>query len=101
MPSNLIFSSRRSTGELYTVKHAANFNQRDFILGRILWLSGLEKGYNRLGKVDTMRRYIYIHGAPDSGMVDGPSSKGCVRMYMQHMVELYDLVDFGCMVMIK
>jgi L,D-transpeptidase YbiS len=101
MPANAIFSSRRPTGTLYTDESFINEKQRDFILGRILWLSGLQLGYNRMGRVDTMRRYIYIHGAPDSGITDAPSSKGCVRMYIRDIVELYNYIDVGCRVMIK
>ena len=47
---------------------------RDWILTRILWLSGREPGRNRLGDVDTMRRYIYIHGCPDSAELGRPTS---------------------------
>ena len=66
---------------------------RDWILTRILWLSGCEKGQNRLGKVDTMQRYIYIHGTPDSEPMGIPLSHGCIRMRNQDLIELFDLVD--------
>ncbi len=61
-PANTVFIGRRPTGELYTSALHEQFRERDWILTRILWLSGLELGRNRLGAVDTMRRYIYIHG---------------------------------------
>ena len=68
---------------------------RDWILTRILWLSGTEVGKNRLGKVDTMRRYIYIHGTPDSTELGVPGSIGCVRMGNAALVELFELVPTG------
>lgn len=63
------------------------------MLTRILWLSGLEPGFNRLGSVDTMRRYIYLHGSPDSARMGEPGSIGCVRMRNSDIVELFDLVS--------
>ena len=68
---------------------------RDWILTRILWLSGSEPGCNRLGNVDSMRRYIYIHGAPDTEPMGVPRSHGCVRMRNADVVELFDMVDAG------
>jgi L,D-transpeptidase YbiS len=100
-PENTVFVGRRPTGEIYTPELGAQFPQRDWILTRILWLSGCETGYNRLGLNDTMRRYIYIHGAPD-GVVQGiPGSHGCIRMRNPELIELFDLVAPGTMVEIK
>ena len=65
---------------------------RDWILSRILWLSGREPGKNRLGEVDTMRRYIYLHGSPDAVEMGTPGSIGCVRMRNADIIELFDLV---------
>jgi lipoprotein-anchoring transpeptidase ErfK/SrfK len=89
---NTVFVRRRPTGELWTPELAAQFPQRDWILTRILWLSGCEPGRNRLGEVDTMRRYIYIHGTPDTAPMGVPGSIGCVRMRNADIVELFDLV---------
>jgi lipoprotein-anchoring transpeptidase ErfK/SrfK len=89
---NTIFVRRRPTGETWTPELAAQFPQRDWILTRILWLSGCEPGFNRLGEVDTMRRYIYIHGSPDTVPMGTPGSIGCVRMRNSDIVELFDLV---------
>ena len=91
-PVNTVFVERRPTGETYSPDLARQFPRRDWILTRILWLSGCEPGYNRLGKVDTMRRAIYIHGSPDSAEMGKPGSIGCVRMRNQDIVELFDLV---------
>ena len=65
-PLGAVFVGRRPTGEIWTPELAAAHPGRDWILTRILWLCGEEPGFNRLGEVDTMRRYIYIHGAPDT-----------------------------------
>ncbi len=94
-PENAVFVARRHTGEIYTPALRTQFPDRDWILTRIFWLSGLEPGKNRLGDVDTMRRYIYIHGSPDDVAMGSPGSKGCIRMRNQDVVELFDLVPVG------
>ena len=90
--ANTVFVRRRPTGEIWTPELAAQYPGRDWILTRILWLSGCEPGRNRLGGVDTMRRYIYIHGSPDGVPMGTPGSIGCVRMRNADIVELFDLV---------
>ena len=90
--ANTIFVRRRPTGEIWTPELAARFPDRDWILTRILWLSGKQPGRNRLGDVDTMRRYVYIHGSPDTVTMGVPGSIGCVRMRNDDIVELFDLV---------
>ena len=94
-PENTVFVRRRPTGEIYTPELGAQFPERDWILTRILWLSGCEIGFNRLGESDTMRRYIYIHGTPDSMQIGAPGSHGCIRMRNADLVELFDLVPAG------
>lgn len=91
-PANTVFIRRRPTGEVWTPELAEVFPGRDWILTRILWLSGKEPGRNRLGEVDTMRRYIYLHGSPDTVATGAPGSIGCVRMRNDDIVELFDLV---------
>jgi len=92
---NTVFVRRRPTGEIYTPELGAQFPERDWILTRILWLSGCEIGFNRLGENDTMRRYIYIHGTPDSAQLGAPGSHGCIRMRNADLIELFDLVSAG------
>jgi L,D-transpeptidase YbiS len=99
-PENTVFVGRRPTGEVYTPALGASFPQRDWILTRILWLSGCERGRNRLGSVDTMRRYIYIHGSPDSVPMGSPGSIGCIRMRNRDIVELFERVAPGTPVLI-
>lgn len=91
-PLNTVFVRRRPTGEIWTPELHARYPGRDWMLTRILWLSGCEPGRNRLGDVDTMRRYIYLHGSPDSAEMGKPGSIGCVRMRNADIVELYELV---------
>ena len=94
-PLDTVFVRRRPTGEIYTPELGAQHPQRDWILTRILWLSGCEVGYNRLGQVDTMRRYIYIHGSPDQVPMGRPGSHGCVRMRNEDIVDLFDRIETG------
>jgi L,D-transpeptidase YbiS len=98
-PLNSVFVARRLTGEIYSPALAQQSGQegrpRDWILTRILWLSGCEIGRNRLGDCDTMRRFIYIHGCPDSHPMQIPSSHGCIKMRNTHVIELFDQVVIG------
>ena len=96
-----VFVGRRPTGEIYSNALAQAHPQRDWILTRILWLCGREPGKNRFGPVDTMRRYIYIHGCPDDLPMGVPLSHGCVRMKNREIVELFDLVEIGAEVLIR
>ena len=98
---NTVFVGRRPTGELYSSSLRAQFPERDWILTRILWLCGLEPGFNRLGNVDTMRRYIYIHGCPGDDQLGRPSSHGCIKLHNQDVIRLFDLVPAGTRVLIS
>jgi lipoprotein-anchoring transpeptidase ErfK/SrfK len=94
-PANAVFIKRRPTGETYTPELGAQYPGRDWILCRILLLSGCESGYNRSGSCDTMLRYVYIHGTPDTTVLGRPGSRGCVRMRNSDLVELFDAVPVG------
>lgn len=87
-----VFRGRRPTGEVWTPELAASHPDRDWILSRILWLSGSEPGRNRLGNCDSMRRYIYIHGTPDTEPMGLPRSHGCIRMRNTDVIDLFDRV---------
>ena len=100
-PEGAVFLGRRNTGEIWSPELAARYPDRDWILTRILWLSGMEPGRNRLGDVDTMRRYIYIHGAPETEPMGVPASGGCIRMRNADVVELFDAVLPGTSVDIR
>lgn len=100
LPQGSVFVGRRPTGEVYTENLAQAYPQRDWILSRILWLCGREPGHNRGGLVDTQRRYIYIHGTPDTEPMGVPRSHGCIRMRNADLVELFDQVRPGTPVQI-
>ena len=93
--ANTVFVGREPTGELYHPELREQFPDRDWILTRILWLSGCEAGRNKGGNVDSYDRYIYIHGGPDDVAMGVPGSRGCVRMRNQDVIELFDKVDEG------
>ena len=94
-PPNTVFVGRRPSGEVFTPQLRLAQPNRDWILTRILWLSGCEIGFNRLGQVDSMRRYIYIHGCPDDVRLGQPGSHGCIRMRNADVVELFARVPVG------
>ena len=91
--ANTVFVGREPTGELYNPELREQFPDRDWILTRILWLSGCEAGKNKGGTVDSHDRYIYIHGGPDDVAMGVPGSRGCVRLRNDDMIELFDLVE--------
>jgi len=96
-----VFVGRRPTGECYTQALADTHPDQDWILTRILWLCGTEPGKNRLGEVDSMRRYIYIHGCPDSEPMGEPRSHGCIRMRNQDVIQLFAQAPAGLPVLIE
>lgn len=95
LPLNTVFVGRRPTGEIYDSELAARHPERDWILTRILWLTGLESGYNRGGEYDTLRRFIYIHGCPDTTPMGEPLSHGCIRMRNPDLLELFEQIKAG------
>lgn len=100
LPEGAVLVGRRWTGEVWSAELAAQFPQRDWILTRILWLSGCEPGRNRLGGVDTFRRYIYLHGTPDSEPMGEPRSHGCIRLRNADLLALFEWVPAHCSVII-
>jgi lipoprotein-anchoring transpeptidase ErfK/SrfK len=95
LPRGAVLVGRRPTGEIWSPELHERHPSRDWILTRILWLSGLERGRNRLGGVDTMQRFIYIHGSPDDVAMGSPGSHGCIRMRNDDILELFDVVPVG------
>jgi L,D-transpeptidase YbiS len=98
--ANTVFVGRRPTGEIFSEALRAAHPGRDWILTRILWLCGEEPGRNRGGNVDTMRRYVYIHGCPDSDVMGIAGSHGCVKMRNDDMIKLFDMTTVGTKVII-
>lgn len=101
LPLGAVLRGRRPTGEICTPELMAAQPGKDWILTRILWLCGEEPGFNRGGDVDTMRRYVYIHGTPDDTELGVPGSHGCIRMRNAELVELFDRVPVGTPVLIR
>ncbi|UCG72139.1 MAG: L,D-transpeptidase [Chromatiales bacterium] len=101
LPAGAVLVGRRPTGEIYDATLARLYPERDWILTRVLWLCGCEPGRNRLGNVDSMRRYIYIHGTPDREVMGVPFSHGCIRMRNADVVDLFDRVNAGTLVDIQ
>ena len=101
LPPLSIFEARRPTGRTWNKEDAESHPNQDWVLSRILWLSGKELGVNRLGSVDTMQRFIYIHGTPDESQLGEPFSHGCIRMSNDDVIELFDLVSAGTIVLIN
>ncbi|HIQ33867.1 MULTISPECIES: cell wall-recycling L,D-carboxypeptidase ElsL [Acinetobacter] len=100
-PQNSVFIARQPTGEVYDQQLAQQFPQRDWILSRILWLDGLEQGFNHGEGCDTFKRYIYIHGTPDTEPMGIPMSHGCIRMKNDEIIELFDLISEDALVYIS
>nr|VFK24169.1 MAG: L,D-transpeptidase catalytic domain [Candidatus Kentron sp. LPFa]VFK35756.1 MAG: L,D-transpeptidase catalytic domain [Candidatus Kentron sp. LPFa] len=99
-PIDTVFRGRRPTGEIYQQALAERHPEQDWILTRILWLCGLEPGKNRCHAVDTMRRYIYVHGSPDNTKMGVPASHGCIRMRNWDIIELFERIPRGIRVQI-
>ncbi|MGC8119348.1 L,D-transpeptidase family protein [Marinobacter sp. VGCF2001] len=99
-PINTVYRGRRPTGEIYSQELADAYPGRDWILTRILWLCGCEWGHNRGPGVDTFRRFIYIHGTPDTEPMGVARSHGCIRMRNADMIELFEQVPAGTRVRI-
>jgi len=98
LPVLSIFEGRRPTGRIWNKEEAESHPNHDWILSRILWLSGKKLGINRLGTVDTMQRYIYIHGTPDESQLGKPMSHGCIRMSNNDVIKLFNLTPIGTIV---
>lgn len=100
-PLGAVFRGRRWTGEILDEALRQRFPDTDWVLTRVLWLQGLERGINRGGGIDTLRRFIYIHGTHEEDLVGRPVSFGCVRMRNMDIAVLFDQVHTGCAMQIE
>ncbi|QDP72832.1 L,D-transpeptidase [Legionella israelensis] len=98
---NSVFVGRKWTGEIYSEKLAEQYPGRDWILTRILRLDGLEDGRNKGGDMDSLQRFIYIHGTPDSTLLGQRGSRGCIRMRNLEIIELANWVSAGSYIYIE
>ncbi len=101
-PRGTIFVGRRDTQRIAEVIADP---QRcggggDLITTRILRLEGLEAGVNRGAGIDSLDRYIYIHGTPEEGRLGQPFSKGCIRMANPEIEALCERVPQSALVLI-
>ena len=92
---NIIFKERINTGRFAEIYHNDYDSEDDHVTSRILWLEGTEEGFNKGGNVDSFYRYIYIHGTPEEGLIGEKASHGCIRMFNQDVIELFNLVEKG------
>lgn len=97
-PIGRIFRGRVDTGETAKIYSDDTDIEKDDVTTRIMWLDGVEKGVNRGGNMDSHRRYIYIHGTPEEGLLGKPASHGCIRMKNSDVIELFNLVKSGTLV---
>jgi lipoprotein-anchoring transpeptidase ErfK/SrfK len=100
LPVNAILKGRKWSGAIANIVSDPIDTDYDHVTSRILWLDGLEIGSNKGSDVDSMSRYIYIHGTAEEGLLGRPASDGCIRMYNVEVIELFDLVEEGTQVWI-
>ena len=100
-PINTIFTARENTNKRAEILINSNDTEDDFVTSRILWLDGLENGINRGVGVDSYSRYIYIHGTHEEGLIGQKASHGCIRMFNNDVIELFDMVSEGTKVQIR
>ena len=98
---NTIFTSRINTKRSATIIDQFEDTDNDYVTSRIMWLDGEEDGLNKGGNVDSYRRYIYIHGTHEEGLIGTKASHGCIRMFNYDVIELFNLVNIGTKVLIR
>ena len=98
---NTIFTSRINTKRSATIIDQFEDTDNDYVTSRIMWLEGEEDGLNKGGNVDSFRRYIYIHGTHEEGLIGTKASHGCIRMFNYDVIELFNLVNIGTKVLIR
>jgi hypothetical protein len=101
LPTNAILKGRVYSGKKATIVKEPIATDTDLVTSRILWLSGLQPGYNQGESVDSFNRYIYIHGTPEEGLIGTHASHGCIRMLNKDVIDLFELVPEGTKVFIE
>lgn len=95
-PLGMIFVDRKETGKIWDGEKSED----GLVLTRVITLEGCEENINNGGDVDTLSRYIYIHGSDSEGLIGTPASRGCVGMKNKDIVELFNLSSKGMFVVI-
>ncbi|QSH41871.1 L,D-transpeptidase [Lentisphaerota bacterium ZTH] len=96
-PLGTIFKGRVNTHKVSQVYTQRTVVKGDLVLTRIMWLKGLEDKVNN----NSFKRYIYIHGTPEEGLIGERASHGCIRMKNKDIIELFNMVSVGTLVYIK
>ena len=99
-PEGMVFKARKPTGRMANIIAEPRDVPEDDVTTRIMWLDGMEPGVNQGGKVDSYKRYIYIHGTPEEGLIGRPASHGCVRMLNADVVDVFNKLPEGTLVYI-
>src|SRR5471032_3031316 len=99
-PPGVVFKGRVPTGRHFSEVDPATGEPGNLVTSRILWLRGLEPGYNQGEGVDTHKRYVYIHGTQSEDRIGEPFSGGCVLMRNTDVIELFEDVRAGDLVWI-
>ena len=96
-----IFISRINTKRAASLIKEPIDTDNDYVTSRIMWLEGEEEGFNKGGSVDSYHRYIYIHGTQEEGLIGSKASHGCIRMFNNDVIDLFQRVNIGTKVLIK
>jgi lipoprotein-anchoring transpeptidase ErfK/SrfK len=100
VPINGRMVGRIFYGDIATIYTDESKRKTDEITSRILWLEGLEQAINKGERIDSYKRYIYIHGTSEEGRLGMPASHGCIRMKNKDVIDLYKIVEVGTLVLI-
>tara|TARA_B100001094_G_C17836743_1_gene625927 strand:+ start:93 stop:674 length:582 start_codon:yes stop_codon:yes gene_type:complete len=100
VPINGKMVGRIFYNQIAAIYKDATESKTDDITSRILWLEGMEKGKNKGKGIDSYNRYIYIHGTSEEGKLGTPASHGCIRMKNKDVIDLYNKVEVGTLVLI-
>ena len=96
-PWGQVFRSRVATPEIWL---PGKDTTEDLVLSRVILLTGEEPGLNKGGQVDSLSRHIYIHGTNDEARIGIPSSHGCIRLTNDDVIDVYDMLEPGMMVLL-
>ena len=99
-PINGRMKGRVYYGKIATIYKDNTKSKTDDVTTRVLWLEGLERGKNKGEGIDSFKRYIYIHGTSEEGRLGTPASHGCIRMKNKEVIDLYNKVAIGTLVLI-
>ena len=100
LPLGAVLKGRKWTKEVVVpIKDVIDIPE-DVITSRILWLDGVEQGINKGGDVDSKKRFIYIHGTAEEGLIGKPASLGCIRMKNKDVIKLFNRVKENTKVLI-